>query len=213
MSQPLAQTLDIGVPEPVADAGYHFVGWNLKIEYMQGPSRMSAPVETSHAEERLFFLSQVDPAAYVPVWPLDNYYISKLTFTAMFAHDPASDPGRGRSRPESGRRRRRGRFRPEAARASPQAARSEAVGRSGAAEDDRHRGKPDPADGGRLPARARAAGAGRIRMRNPPFPAQKAVAGSRAGPEKSRMGKRPYGSCACDRAGHCRKNGARTPIL
>lgn len=93
MSQPLAQTLDIGVPEPVADAGYHFVGWNLKIEYMQGPSRMSAPVETSHAEERLFFLSQVDPAAYVPVWPLDNYYISKLTFTAMFAHDPASDPG------------------------------------------------------------------------------------------------------------------------
>ncbi|WP_418706692.1 InlB B-repeat-containing protein [Anaerotruncus massiliensis (ex Liu et al. 2021)] len=93
MSQPLAQTLDIGVPEPVADAGYHFVGWNLEIEYMQGPSRMSAPVETSHAEERLFFLSQVDPAAYVPVWPLDNYYISKLTFTAMFAHDPASDPG------------------------------------------------------------------------------------------------------------------------
>lgn len=40
MSQPLAQTLDIGVPEPVADAGYHFVGWNLEIEYMQGPSRM-----------------------------------------------------------------------------------------------------------------------------------------------------------------------------
>ncbi|MBC3939723.1 hypothetical protein D4A47_12345 [Anaerotruncus massiliensis (ex Liu et al. 2021)] len=91
--QPLAQTLDIGVPEPVADAGYHFVGWNLEIEYMQGPSRMSAPVETTHAEERLFFLSQVDPAAYVPVRPLDNYYISKLTFTAMFAHDPASDPG------------------------------------------------------------------------------------------------------------------------
>lgn len=35
----------------------------------------------------------MDPAAYVPVRPLDNYYISKLTFTAMFAHDPASDPG------------------------------------------------------------------------------------------------------------------------
>lgn len=139
MSQPLAQTLDIGVPEPVADAGYHFVGWNLEIEYMRGPPECRRRSRRATPKSGFFSCRRWIRAAYVPVRPLDNYYISKLTFTAMFAHDPASDPCGDDPAPNpgggggGGGRRRRGRFRPEAARASPQAARSEAVGRPGAA--------------------------------------------------------------------------------
>ncbi|MBC3939989.1 LPXTG cell wall anchor domain-containing protein, partial [Anaerotruncus massiliensis (ex Liu et al. 2021)] len=92
--QPLAQTLDIGIPEPVPDEGYHFVGWNVRVEVYYsggggGRSALALDLPESHfANEQIHFYSNVDPESFVPT---ANRYTSghvwRVTCIAMFAHD------------------------------------------------------------------------------------------------------------------------------